>query len=161
MKITAQEEYGLRILLQIALNADSEGMTIARISEKEGISQHYAAKLCRLLRLAGFINSVRGKEGGYTLAVPANQILLKDVIYALGGKLYSQDFCEDHSGLLQLCLHSLDCSVRSVWLLLQKAVDGVLEKLTLQDLLPKSPNDAAGSIEAAEDKTLSFQFNKS
>ncbi len=157
MKITAQEEYGLRILLQIALNANSEGMTISRISEKEGISPHYAAKLCRLLRLAGFINSVRGKEGGYTLAVPADQILLKDVIYALGGKLYSQDFCEDHSGLLQLCLHSLDCSVRSVWLLLQKAVDGVLENLTLQDLLPKTSR----AVNAAENQNLSFQFDKS
>ena len=53
MKITAQEEYGLRILLRIAGCRDAEGMSIPQLSEAEGISPHYVAKLTRILRLGG------------------------------------------------------------------------------------------------------------
>ena len=62
MKITAQEEYGLRILLRIARASNSDGLTIPEISEAEGLSTHNVAKLCRILRLAGFIRSSRGKR---------------------------------------------------------------------------------------------------
>ncbi len=54
MKITAQEEYGLRILIRIASCRDAEGISIPRLSEAEGISKHYVAKLTRLLRMEGF-----------------------------------------------------------------------------------------------------------
>ena len=51
MKITAQEEYGLRILIRIARCKDEEGMSIPQLSDAEGLSSHYAAKLTRLLRM--------------------------------------------------------------------------------------------------------------
>ena len=68
MKITAQEEYGLRILIRIAGCKDAEGMSIPQLSEAEGISSHYVAKLTRMLRMEGFINSRPGNKGGYILA---------------------------------------------------------------------------------------------
>ena len=65
MKITAQEEYGLRIMIRIASCKDQDGMSIPQLSEAEGISPHYVAKLTRSLRMAGFINSTPGYKGGY------------------------------------------------------------------------------------------------
>ena len=85
MKITAQEEYGLRILLRIARCKDTGGMSIPQLSEAEGISSHYVAKLTRVLRMAELINSTPGKHGGYVLAKPAREIIIKDLLVALGG----------------------------------------------------------------------------
>ncbi|MFZ0392034.1 MAG: Rrf2 family transcriptional regulator [Calditrichia bacterium] len=138
MKITAQEEYGLRILLRIAFSDSPEGISIPQISKLEGISQHYVGKLCRLLRLAGFINSSRGKEGGYTLARSPGDIRLKAVLESLGGRLYTPEFCGSHTGNLKACTHTVDCSVRSVWMLVQQSVDTILQQMTLQHLLPGS-----------------------
>lgn len=135
MKITAQEEYGLRILLTIAKNRNPDGMTINEISEAEGLSIHNVAKLARVLRLAGLIKSNRGQVGGYSLTKPADQISLNKVLEVLGGRMFEMKFCEDHTGLLNICTNSTDCSLRSFWQIIQNSVDQVLRKFTLQDLL--------------------------
>ena len=84
MKITAQEEYGLRILIRIARCKDEEGMSIPQLSEAEGLSSHYVAKLTRILRMEGFINSTPGYKGGYVLAKPAHEIIINDVLESIG-----------------------------------------------------------------------------
>jgi len=135
MKITAQEEYGLRILIRIANCKDAKGISIPQISEAEGLSSHYAAKLTRVLRMEGFINSTPGYKGGYILAKPANQIIIAKLLKALGGSLFDKEFCRQHTGTLQLCTNSVDCSSRSLWQMIQMTVDRLLEQVTLQDLL--------------------------
>lgn len=135
MKITAQEEYGLRILVRIAGCMDEEGMSIPQLSEAEGLSPHYVAKLTRLLRMEGFINSTPGYKGGYVLARPAKQIIINDLLKALGGALFDKEFCGLHSGTLKLCTNSVDCSTRSLWQMIQFTVDKLLDKITLYDLV--------------------------
>ena len=136
MKLSAHEEYGLRCLLRIGLAGRDESLTIPEISQAEALSPAYAAKLLRMLRRGGFITSARGKVGGYTLSRPAGQIVLGDVIGVLGGRLFeSKDFCHEHAGQIQVCTRSVDCSVRSLWHAVQSAVDDVLSRTTLQDLL--------------------------
>ncbi|MBL7727357.1 MAG: Rrf2 family transcriptional regulator, partial [Dinghuibacter sp.] len=134
MKITAQEEYGLRLLIRIARCADAEGMSIPQLSDAEGISSHYAAKLARQLRLAGFLNSTPGLKGGYILSRPATDININAVLKALGGALFESGFCENHNGQVRLCTNSVDCSARSLWKLVQLAVDQVLNNISLADL---------------------------
>ena len=135
MKITAQEEYGLRMLLRIAGCRDEDGMSIPQLSEAEGISPHYVAKLTRVLRMEGFINSTPGYKGGYVLAKPANEIVINKVLKALGGPLFDTDFCGLHAGALKLCTNSVDCSSRSLWKMIQFTVDQLLDKVTLHDLV--------------------------
>ena len=135
MKITAQEEYGLRILIRIASCKDDAGMSIPQLSETEGLSSHYVAKLTRVLRMGGFINSTPGHKGGYVLAQPSQTILIKEVLAVLGGVLFDKKFCELHSGALKLCTNSVDCSARSLWQMVQFAVDRLLDKITLHDLV--------------------------
>jgi len=141
MKITAQEEYGLRILLRVASCKSGDGMSISQLSEAEGISSHYVAKLTRELRMAGFINSTPGNKGGYVLAGPADTININKVLKALGGALYDKEFCESHAGALQLCTNSVNCSSRSLWKMIQFTVDQLLDKITLYDLV-NSENDS-------------------
>jgi Rrf2 family iron-sulfur cluster assembly transcriptional regulator len=137
MKITAQEEYGLRILIRIAACKSEEGMSIPQLTEAEGLSSHYIAKLTRILRMEGFINSTPGYKGGYVLAVSSKEIKIKKVLEALGGALFDKEFCATHAGALRLCTNSVDCSSRSLWKMIQFTVDQLLDKVTLHDLANK------------------------
>ena len=135
MKITAQEEYGLRILLRIARCQDKNGMSIPQLSEAEGLTGAYVAKLTRTLRIEGYINSTPGNKGGYVLAKPPASINMNQVLKTLGGSLFDKSFCGDYSGSLKLCTNSVDCSVRSLWQMIQFSVDQLLDKMTLYDLI--------------------------
>jgi Rrf2 family protein len=135
MKFSSQEEYGLRCLLRIAREHKGASLTIPEISEGEGISTFYVAKLMRILRRAGLVRSARGKIGGYTLARPPDQISVSEALAALGGRLFESDFCTDHPGAEPTCARLVDCSIRSLWRAVQNAVDRVLSKTTLTDML--------------------------
>jgi Rrf2 family protein len=135
MKISAQDEYGLRILLQIAKAHPEEGLSLSQISELENISQAYAAKLTRSLRMAGFIQSMRGHKGGYILALPTHEIKVNQVLRAMGGVMYDESFCGQHAGTLSLCTNSIDCSLRSLWTILQYNMDKLLDQISLKDLM--------------------------
>jgi len=136
MKLSSQEEYGLRCLLQLARAGGGASLTIAEMSEREGISAPNVAKIMRILRRAGLVKSTRGKAGGYALARPAAQLRTLDALSALGGRLFDTGFCDRHAGLETHCLNTRDCSIRPVLRGLQQAVDHVLGELTLASLLP-------------------------
>jgi Rrf2 family protein len=135
MKLSANEEYGMRCLVRIGYAGEGGSVTIPEMSQAEGFSPAYAAKILRVLRKAGFVKAARGKEGGYTLARPAGDIVIADVLDVLGGRLFESSFCDSHSGQNAICTRSVDCSVRSLWRAVQVAVDQVLRKATLRDLL--------------------------
>lgn len=143
MKLTAHEEYGLRCLLQIGKQWPDGSLTIPAVSRLEGISIPHAGKLLQMLRQDGFLKSARGQAGGYTLALPPDRIVIRDVLAALGGRLYEESFCRGHRGQVRTCTHTPDCSIRSLWRTVQTAVDGLLGGITLQDLLPKEGETAA------------------
>lgn len=135
MKFSSQEEYGLRLLLRIGKDHSDNGMTIPELSQLEGLSESNVGKILRILRLAGFVDSSRGQTGGYKLTRPSNEILVGDVLTSLGGKLYESSFCDLHAGVENICTNTIDCSIRSLWKTVQTMLDGLLSKITLQDLL--------------------------
>ncbi|MFA7288547.1 MAG: Rrf2 family transcriptional regulator [Melioribacteraceae bacterium] len=141
MKFSAQEEYGLRCLIRIGKYFKVEkSLTIPEISTYEGISQHNVGKILRVLRMGGFLDSERGQSGGYTLSAPPGKIKIIDVLNVLGGRLYDDSFCQSHTGMNDICTNTTECSVRSLWKIIQDSVDGVLVNLTLQDLLGTEDN---------------------
>ncbi len=142
MKITAQEEYGIRCLLQLGRKGPGGSVTIPEISRAERISKEYVAKLMRVLRKGGLVKSLRGQAGGYVLARPLEEIAVSEVLLVLGGPLYDAAFCAQHEDD-GTCSRTVDCSVRSLWNTLQEAVDEVLARKTLADLLHGLPQPAA------------------
>ena len=135
MKLTSQEEYGLRCLLRVGRAGMDGSVTIAELSRSEGMSEANVAKMMRILRNAGLVQSTRGQAGGYSLARPAADINIGQALVALGGRLYEASFCDTHAGMERLCTNMPDCSIRSVWRMVQGAVDQVLERISLKDLL--------------------------
>ena len=134
MHLLAQEEYGLRCLLQVAQHREVDPLTIPEIAEAEGLSPEYTAKLMRALRQGGLVTSTRGPGGGYRLARSPEKVTAWEVIAVLGGLFFPDSFCDSHPGALRDCIHPPDCSIRSLWRTLEGALREVLERITLADL---------------------------
>ncbi len=136
MKLSTQEEYGLRCLLQLARAASSGPMTIPEISRAEGLSAHNVAKMLRVLRRGGLVVSSRGQRGGYALSRPPGELTVQQALRALGGRLYDTSFCRHYAGSPPDCARSYSaCSLRALWDRVQRAVDDALRGITLQDLV--------------------------
>ena len=138
MKITAQEEYGLRCLLQVAvLTEKNELASLDDIANAEHITSDYAAKLLTVLRQVNLIESVRGKNGGYKLSRPPEKIYLDEVIRSLSGELFETESCGQFTGNDSKCIHVSCCSIRSVWLSISHILFSMLKRVSLADLLSK------------------------
>ncbi|MDO8730397.1 MAG: Rrf2 family transcriptional regulator [Candidatus Omnitrophota bacterium] len=135
MKITAQEEYGLRCLLQLAQADRETGLSVKEIASKEGISPAYVEKLLRLMAKAGLIHSVRGVNGGYRLDRKPTELSLRDVVRALGSLPTTEEICDRHPGNRTSCVHIQECCIRSAWSTLTQAIDGFMGKVLISDLM--------------------------
>jgi Rrf2 family protein len=134
MKISAQEEYGLRCLVQLANLQPGESLTLPQIAEREGISAANAGKLMWLLNKAGFVNSTRGTKGGYFLARPASEVFLNEIIKVLEEDVLSSH-CESYTGVLDKCVHTGDCGIRPVIVGLHEIVENALSQISLAGLV--------------------------
>jgi len=139
MKITAQEEYGLRCLLKVAQTPGGGSLTLHEIAAAEGLSVPYAAKLLSVLRQGGLLESVRGRAGGYKLARPPQRIGLGSLLLALGEPLFDEPtYCEKHAGTadgVSSCVHHGGCSLRALWHTLEQWMRHSLDQITLADLM--------------------------
>jgi Rrf2 family protein len=138
MKITAQEEYGVRCLLRLAQAPEGDSLTIPEIAAAEGLSTPYVAKLLAMLRQADLIESVRGRAGGYRLSAAPADIHLGAVLLALGEPLFDDPgYCQRHPGTETngRCVHLSGCNLRALWHTLDYWVRHTLERISLADLV--------------------------
>lgn len=138
MKVSSQEEYGLRCMLQLARRqkgGQETPVTLSEIAREEGLTVPHVAKLIRELRRAGLVTSVLGRTGGYQLARAAAAISVAEVLAALGGKLYDEDHCQKFTGDQKICSHNSDCSIRSLWGVLETLLERVLGRTMLVELV--------------------------
>ena len=135
MKISAHEEYGLRCLVQLAhTQVSGLSLTLNQIAEREGLSVANAGKLMGILVRAGLVQSQRGANGGYTLARPASEIRLNEVIRVLDEDTVDR-FCQTHTGVLDTCIHTSDCGIRPVIVGLHEIVQSALSEISLAQLI--------------------------
>ena len=134
MKFSAQEEYGLRCLVQLANLQGGESLTLPQIAEREGISTANAGKLMWLLNKAGFVQSTRGTKGGYFLSRPAADIRLSEIIKVLDEDVLDKH-CGSYTGVMDECVHNVDCGIRPVIVGLHEIVENALSQITLAQLV--------------------------
>lgn len=136
MKITAQEEYGLRCLLQLARNHQAANpLTVREIASSESISVAYAEKLLHRLAKTGLAESVRGVKGGFRLTRSPEQVTVGDAVRALGAFLTHAAICQRYTGDENRCVHNTNCGLRPVWSTVNYHLQRFLDNLPLSVLL--------------------------
>ncbi len=133
MKLSSRSRYGFRALLELAIAHGSGPLQIRTIAKQQNISNKYLEQLIAMMKSAGLVKSIRGPKGGYLLAGAPNEIKLSKVFTALEGPLVIVE-CLEHA---EYCSQCTGCVMRQVWSDMQNAIMGVLESMTLQDLVDK------------------------
>ncbi|MDO4619722.1 MAG: Rrf2 family transcriptional regulator [Lachnospiraceae bacterium] len=137
MKLSTKGRYGLRAMIDLALNSETEeAVCIQSISERQNISESYLEQLVRKLRTAGLVNSVRGAGGGYQLAKPAEEISVGDILRALEGNLNAVTCggTENDGSCEQADL----CVTRLVWNKVNEAIEQAVDSISLEQLVDES-----------------------
>ena len=133
MKLSTRTQYGTRALLDLALHWRRGPVQLKDIALRQNISLHYLEHLIAPLKGAGIIRSTRGAHGGVQLAKHPREIKLSEVIQLLEGSITPVE-CVDNP---ERCPRSDLCATRDVWGEMKKAMDGVLESTTIQDLVER------------------------
>jgi Rrf2 family protein len=124
----------MRAILELAMEYGKAPLQIKAIAEREDISNKYLEQLIAMLKASGLVRSIRGPRGGYALAKPPAEIKLKEVFLTLEGPMVPVE-CLEHP---EFCPRCTDCATRQIWQELHNAITGVLESLTLADLVERS-----------------------
>ena len=133
MKLSARGRYGTRVLLDLALQGGEEPVPLKDIARRQQISLLYLEHLIAPLIAAGMMKSTRGPHGGVCLVRSPREIRLSEVMGLLEGSIAPVDCVNDPKG----CPRSEFCVSRDIWGELKRAMDGVLESITLQDLVER------------------------
>ncbi len=144
MKLSTRAQYATRALLDLAIHQREEPVLLKDIAQRQQISLRYLEHLITPLIAAGIVLSTRGPRGGVSLAKPPEEIRLNEVVQLLEGSIAPVE-CVDKPGI---CPRSELCVTRDVWSELKKAMNGILESTTLQDLVErqKKKEGAAGAM---------------
>ncbi len=133
MKISTKSRYGLRAMLDLAIHYNDGPIFMREISKRQGITFKYLGQIFGILKSAGLIGSIRGKEGGYNLSRSPQKIKVSDIVFALEGQLNLVECIKDPAE----CERIGNCVTKDVWKDLQQAMFSVLDSITLQDLVKK------------------------
>lgn len=133
MKLSTRAQYGTRALLDLALHRGEEPVLLKDIARRQQISLMYLGHLIPPLVAAGIIRTTRGAHGGVSLAKSPGEIKLSEVVRLLEGSIAPVE-CVAAPGA---CSRSGSCVTRDVWGEMEKAMNSVLESITLHDLVER------------------------
>ena len=152
--ITKKTKYAFMALQYLAEQPAEQPVLIADLSREEQIPKKFLEFILLTLRKAGILQSRIGKGGGYWLAQPANRITLAMVIRALEGDFAPvQCLSETASGKCEECQDLATCGIRLTMVDVNDALNSVLERLTLADMLERSENERKKAA-----KTIDFSI---
>jgi Rrf2 family cysteine metabolism transcriptional repressor len=143
VKLSTRTRYGIRAVLELAENYGNGPLQLKIIAQRQKISVKYLEQLMAVLRSAGFVRSIRGSKGGYLLAKAPEQIKLSDIFHCLEGSVVTIECVENEN----YCTRTNDCVARQIWAEVQKAVMGVLQSITLQNLVDRAKHNKASDYQ--------------
>ena len=130
MNISSRTRYGIRLLVDLAENSDRPHVSLASIAARKKISIRYLEQVAVILRRAGFIRSVKGASGGYTLAKLPEEIIIGDALRALEGDMLVVDPLHgERETKLRNCIHTV------LYERLNKSIAAVIDAKTLASLV--------------------------
>jgi Rrf2 family iron-sulfur cluster assembly transcriptional regulator len=130
MKFSTKTRYGLRAMVELAQWNSDTPLMVRKIAEDQEVSKKYLDSIFSGLKLAGLVRATRGAAGGFTLARPATEITLLDIVRALEGDLFPVDCCLNPD----TCHRAERCASREVWQRVGETLEGTLAEVTLAGL---------------------------
>jgi len=150
VRVSAKTDYALRAALELAAAPDEKPVKGERIATAQAIPLRFLENILMQLRHAGLVESRRGAEGGYRLARPASEVTLADVIRAIDGPLAGVSGARPES----LDFVGVAEPMRDVWIAVRASLRGVLEGVTLADVVGGSLPQHVRDLVADEDAWL-------
>jgi Rrf2 family protein len=134
MKVSTRGEYGVRAMVALAHHYGIGPMSIAAVAKESSVPYAYLEQLIVPLRKAGLVESKRGAQGGYQLTRPPDEVKVGEVYRIMEGPVAPMD-CVSEDLSEQTCPLIEGCETRPVWLKLRDSIAGVLDSMTLADLV--------------------------
>lgn len=131
MKLSTKGRYAARAMLELALSEKAGPVQLKAIAQKQDISERYLERLMSVLVSSGLVRSTRGQKGGFSLAKPAHEIRLSNIIEATEGSLSLVECVENP----KLCTRCEDCVTHDIWTEMRDAIYQVLDSITLKKMV--------------------------
>lgn len=153
MKLSTKGRYGLRAMVDLAVNTENEAVALSQIAERQGISMNYLEQLIARLKKSGIVNGIRGAQGGYVLAMPPEKISVGDILRALEGDLNPVECSEIAEGY-STCSNADLCVTKYVWKRISDSINDAVDGIMLSELVAESKKiqAEAGGTEAYRNK---------
>ncbi len=133
MRVSTKGRYALRMLVDLAEYHGEGFVALKDIAKRQGISKKYLEQIVPVLNKSKILQTNRGFQGGYRLAVPPNKITVGDVLRITEGSI-SPLACIDDNNYIE-CNRRDECATLFVWQGLKKAIDDYLDGITIQDIV--------------------------
>lgn len=156
MKLTSKGRYAVTAMLDVTIHASHGPVSLADISERQGISLSYLEQLFSKLRKYGLVNSIRGPGGGYRLGKCSAEIAIADIITAVNESVDATK-CQGKGN----CQGGEQCLTHSLWEGLSERIEGFLKNITLAELVAKNDvktvSKRQDDVHMRSDKELSLE----
>ena len=138
MKISTKGRYALRLMIDLAVNTISKPVPLKEVAKRQSISDKYLEQIISMLNNAGFVRSVRGAQGGYTLTKRPDEYTVGMILRLTEGSLAPVSCVEDR----ETCDKFENCATAELWRRLNDAINSVVDTVTLADLIEWQNNNA-------------------
>jgi len=134
VKLSTKGRYGVAAMYDLALHYGQGPISLKNVAKRQGISEHYLEQLMGTLRKAGYVQSIRGAQGGYTLTKDPAQITVGDIITIMEGPIAPVDCVLTDDTDNRYCDRAGACVTRGVWAKVRDSINEVLNSISLADL---------------------------
>lgn len=134
MKISTKGRYAVRVMLDIALNSNGECVKVKDIAERQGLSEKYLEQIIAILNKGGCLRSIRGAQGGYKLAKAPQDFSVGMILRLTEGSMAPVACLDDGA---EICERCDTCETLDVWKALYKAINDVIDNVSIADLMEK------------------------
>jgi Rrf2 family protein len=132
MRISTKGRYALRLMLDLATNYTGEPIRLKEVARRQDISEKYLEQIISVLNKAGFVRSIRGPQGGYMLQRAPEEYTVGMILRLTEGSLTPVECVANEGGV---CEREDSCATRLLWKKLDDAINGVVDQVTLEDLM--------------------------
>ena len=140
MKLSTKGRYGVAAMYDLALHYGQGPISLKSVAQRQLISEHYLEQLMGTLRKAGYVKSIRGAQGGYSLTKEPANISVGDIIKVMEGPIAPVDCLLTDAVDNEYCVRAGICVTRGVWAKVRDSINNVLDSITLADLCRDEKN---------------------